>query len=884
MKIKTRIRSWFFSSLNLKPVLCALFVALTLFSAQAVAQCTADAGTLAGFKPSDCLIPNGTLIGGIPSGNAVVPAGFQTIFVLTEGPNLVIQQADPSPIFTVTAFGDYTVHTLVFDPATLDLSTIVFGTTTGFDVNGLLIQGGGSICASLDVVGTSILVANPDAGALTATNASVCLMNGTAQLAATQSIPVDAPAGYVAGYVLTSGTGLVIQGVGATPDFTVSDTGLYTIHTLVYDTNTLNLSVVQLGVTTGFDVNGLLIQGGGGICAALDVAGASFVVSDCPMSCTVDAGTITADANTCCLDSSSVVVSATPDGNAVVPMGYQTVYVLTQGSGLVIQQAGAMPSFTVSDTGSYIIHTLVFDPATLDLSIVVPGTTTGFDVNGLLIQGGGSICASLDVAGAPFTVMDCPMSCTVDAGTITADANTYCLDSSSVVVNATPDGNAVVPMGYQTVYVLTQGSGLVIQQAGAMPSFTVADTGSYIIHTLVFDPATLDLSIVVPGTTTGFDVNGLLIQGGGSICASLDVAGAPFTVTDCPMSCTVDAGTITADMNIYCFDANGVVVSATPDSNAVVPTGYQTVFVLTQGAGLIIQQAGAMPSFTVADSGSYIIHTLVFDPATLDLSIVVPGTTTGFDVNSLLIQGGGSICASLDVTGAPFTVVDCSGLCLVQAGTMTPDNPNACFSDTSGVTILGTPDGNAFVPPGFVTTYVLTQGPGLVIQQASLSPDFTVVDTGLFTIHTLVFNPLTLDLSIVQAGVTTGFDVNSLLIQGGGMICASLDVAGAAFNVSECGAVSTGTEEAAWYEGQLVAWPNPVADIVSVDVQHLPEGNYTISVLSIEGSTSKAGISLNQDGVQETTNLNLGDLEPGSYLISISGGKGTQTSRIQVIR
>ncbi|MBK7887095.1 MAG: hypothetical protein IPJ86_07290 [Bacteroidetes bacterium] len=71
---------------------------------------------------------------------------------------------------------------------------------------------------------------------------------------------------------------------------------------------------------------------------------------------------------------------------------------LTSGTGLVIQQVNATPTFTVTTGGLYTIHTLVYD-STLDLSIVVPGTTTGFDVNGLLVQGGGSICASLDVAG-----------------------------------------------------------------------------------------------------------------------------------------------------------------------------------------------------------------------------------------------------------------------------------------------------------------------------------------------------------------------------------------------------------------------------------------------------------------------------------------------------
>ncbi|MBK6543657.1 MAG: hypothetical protein IPG10_20850, partial [Flavobacteriales bacterium] len=37
---------------------------------------------------------------------------------------------------------------------------------------------------------------------------------------------------------------------------------------MVYDPNTLDLSIVELGVTTGFDVNGLLVQGGGAIRAS----------------------------------------------------------------------------------------------------------------------------------------------------------------------------------------------------------------------------------------------------------------------------------------------------------------------------------------------------------------------------------------------------------------------------------------------------------------------------------------------------------------------------------------------------------------------------------------------------------------------------------------
>ncbi len=357
--------------------------------------------------------------------------------------------------------------------------------------------------------------------------------------------------------------------------------------------------------------------------------------------CPADAGTISANFTSACVKGGSTTIAATPNGNAVVPQGFQTIYVLTKGAGLVIEQVNSLPSFTVSAGGIYTIHTLVYDPSTLNLGIVVPGTTTGFDVNALLIQGGGSICASLDVTGAPVIVND------PDAGTLTAVNATIC--GTGGTLTATPDSNINVPAGYSVIYVLTSGTGLVIEQVNATPTFTVTTGGLYTIHTLVYD-STLDLSIVVPGTTTGFDVNGLLVQGGGSICASLDVAGAQFNVA------SPDAGDINPDQFLNCLDNGSATLTGNPQGNINVPAGYQVIYVLTRGQGLVIQQAGPNPQFTVTQTGLYRIHTLVYDPATLNLSIVVPGVTTGFDVNGLLVQGGGSICASLDVQGAPFLV------------------------------------------------------------------------------------------------------------------------------------------------------------------------------------------------------------------------------------
>ncbi|MFN6177711.1 MAG: T9SS type A sorting domain-containing protein [Flavobacteriales bacterium] len=829
-------------------------------------ECVAFAGTLSGFKPTDCLQDGGTAIGGISNGDQIIPAGYEDIFVLTQGAGLVIQAVSEQPAFNVTATGLYTIHRLVYDPNTLDLSIVVPGVTTGFDVNALLIQGGGSICASLDVMGTSVLVDDPSTGTIAAVGAEVCLVDGMAMISASQTVAPYVPAGYQVVYVLTQGEGLVIVNAGAEPAFSVSEEGDYTIHTLVYDPATLDLGIVVPGVTTGFDVNSLLIQGGGTICASLDVAGAPVKVTACDEECVANAGTLESDSYEACLTEEGVVISATPTGNAFVPAGYSTVYVLTQGEGLVIVNAGATPSFNVAVAGDYTIHTLVYDPATLDLSIVVPGVTTGFDVNSLLIQGGGTICASLDVAGAPVSVVTCEEPCTALAGTLGVNKH-LCLEDGPVTISATPNGDAVVPAGYSTVFVLTQGEGLVIVNAGAAPSFEVAEAGDYTIHTLVYDPNTLDLSIVVPGETTGFDVNSLLIQGGGSICASLDVAGAAFTVVACEEPCLADAGTLNG-LNKVCLEAVGTTISATPNGDAIVPAGFSTVYVLTQGDGLVIVNAGAEPTFSVTEAGDYTIHTLVYDPATLDLSIVELGVTTGFDVNSLLIQGGGTICASLDVAGAPVFVLDCGDLCEANAGTLGV-NKFGCLGK-GGLTITATPNGDDNVPAGFSTVYVLTNGEGLVIVNAGPVPSFEVTEEGLYTIHTLVYDPATLDLGIVEIGVTTGFDVNSLLIQGGGSICASLDVAGAQFNVTSCGS----------NDGLLTvlnAWPVPAMDQLNLELVNERTARTEMAVYDMQGNQRTSTVAVGKGA--ERMVVDVKSLPAGQYIIRMVSGDRVTTHR-----
>ncbi|MBK8498421.1 MAG: hypothetical protein IPL52_06275 [Flavobacteriales bacterium] len=712
----------------------------------APSQCTAAAGTLTAAASPVCLVNGSADISATTNGNTVVPAGYEIFYIITSGPGQVVYDLSATPGLTVTGADDYTIRTLVYDPLTYDAGSVIQeGVTTAADIEAVFIEGGGSICGSFDEVGATVTVeecvsCDADAGTISPDATPVCLVSGSADIGATPDLNSTVPPGYFTLFVLTQGPGLTIVDVSATPSFTVSAADDYTIHTLVYDPNTLDLGGVVIGTTTGFDVSALLIQGGGAICGSLDVNGAAISVLDC--ACNADASTL--DPNrpeVCWQDPDPTAIDAAFPVPPTVPNGYLVLHLLTQGAPYVILDTASVPSFLVNDLGNYIIHTLVYDPATLDLSGLVLGSSSAADINDLLIQGGGSTCGSLDLVGAAISVVDCP-DCPIDAGSLAIDADPVCLVNGTATISATPNGDIIGMAGIDTLYVLTLASDLTILDASVSPSFTVSNPDDYIIHTLLYDPLTLDLGTVVFGSTTGYEIADLFIENGGVLCGDLDLNGAPVTVEDCT-ACDANAGALIADATPVCLVGGSADISATPDGSAVVPTGYEVVYVLTQGPGLVIVGTNASPAFTVNTADTYTIHTLVYDPTTLDLGDIIPGLTTGFDVDALLIQGGGDLCGSLDVTGALFEAVECIP-CDADAGTLTADATPVCLFQ--GIAQIGaTPNGDAVVPDGYETAFALTEGPGLVIVGLSGGPVFNVNLAGSYTVHTLIYDPLTID-------------------------------------------------------------------------------------------------------------------------------------------
>ncbi|MEM6321993.1 MAG: hypothetical protein AAF960_30315 [Bacteroidota bacterium] len=150
------------------------------------------------------------------------------------------------------------------------------------------------------------------------------------------------------------------------------------------------------------------------------------------------------------------------------------------------------------------------------------------------------------------------------------------------------------------------------QNCGGSQTVTGLTAGEYTIKSQSFNPYCFaEFKVVVTG------------GGGGG--------------TDCKAA----AGTLNPVNNAPEISDGTAMLRATIGQQPTVPSGFQILYVLTSTDNLVIQGTNTEPRFMVNAPGRFRIHTLVFNPATLDLSIVVPGVTTGFDVNSLLIQGGG---------------------------------------------------------------------------------------------------------------------------------------------------------------------------------------------------------------------------------------------------
>ena len=381
-----------------------------------------------------------------------------------------------------------------------------------------------------------------------------------------------------------------------------------------------------------------------------------------------------------------------------------------------------------------------------------------------------------------------------------------------------------------------------------------------------------------------------------------------FTITLTANECTADAGSLHIDADPVILTNGSAMISASHGDAPVIPEGYSFIYVLTSGDTLVIEDVNDTPSFTVDMAGLYTIHTLVYDGNEdsanyLNLGVVDFGTTTGGDVLGIVVDNG--LCAALDVAGAPV-MVEAGESCDAYAGTLKSNNIISCLSGGSS-TIIAYENNAPVIPEEYEQLFVLTNAFDLTILDVDSSPEFEVDHVGFYRIHSLVYNPETLDLGIVQIGQTTGFDVNGLLQQGGGDICASLDVQGAVFLVLPSWICSwfnysynaRGGDQSSIVEGYISQfgsykafersilkdseprlYPNPVNDILNIDIKLFDDENMSYTISDLGGRLIQSG-SINQVTKLGNT-IETGRLSSGTYLISFKSDYRNFVKKIQV--
>jgi len=372
------------------------------------------------------------------------------------------------------------------------------------------------------------------------------------------------------------------------------------------------------------------------------------VVAVANTDCEAAAGNVIPDVANVCYTGPSTIIMATPSGTSIVPEGFETTFLLVNSSEVVLA-INDQPTFNAPFVGSFSIRTLVFDPATFDLDDITIGGSTIGSLNELFVQGGGEICASLDITGAGFTVENC---CLANAASGTPVMAEVCWEEPEVSIAMVP-GNSTVPAGYTVRYLLASMPNGAILDTSATPEFAVDTLGYYTIHTIVYDTLTFSLSAINLDTTTVDEVTGAFISGSGALCGDVDFVGVAVQVVRC---CPGAFGTVEFANDTLCHVPAGAAFSWTLN-DVDVPEGSTVLYLITAGDGVIIDTTSANAA-VFTSLGAHFVHQLIYD-SLLDLSSALVEGATLSSLEALLAQGGGDVCGLLDMAGAAVFVRDC---------------------------------------------------------------------------------------------------------------------------------------------------------------------------------------------------------------------------------
>lgn len=274
---------------------------------------------------------------------------------------------------------------------------------------------------------------------------------------------------------------------------------------------------------------------------------------------------------------------------------------------------------------------------------------------------------------------------------------------------------------------------------------------------------TCSTSVICPGEKVTLTVN--------------NCQGTPYWSTNETTSVITVSPLVTTSYTVFC--QSGICKSAVSNTYAitVVPVPAPTI----AASATVVEPGGTISLSATGCPGEVIWSANDINGNNKGAVIVVrpEGTQTYY-----------AACRFRECLSDPsITIVVNKGDCIAKAGTLIPVSATVCSGTATTVALTATPGGGQVQPAGYSVLYVLTKGAGLVVQQTSLTPTFTVSATAAeYTLHALVYNATPtdrnyLDLSLVKPGLTTGADIVKLIADR--KICADLGVTGAKVTVTQ---------------------------------------------------------------------------------------------------
>ena len=633
------------------------------------------------FSKSNISIPGTfTTVTAAPDESIVVPAGYSIMYCLSTGANSLIIENGGMPSFDVFVQGAYSIHPFVYDPTTFDLNSIIANTTTLEDVNVQLEQGGGTICGSLDLMGTTVSVTDyyqfncatpPQLLNLVKIGSSCNDSAGSAivnVVGGNSNYTFDFSGGTVNANVasdLTSGTYTVtITDVNDATCFVVENFS-------ITNSDGPQASIISTSPTSCQSNNGTAqltpatfdytwCDGGtGAVRNDLSSGICGVTVTDPSTGCTniLEVGIIAdnllminpiVNNNPDCGMENGVVVLQVTGGSGFPNYTFQWSDPNSINNAIRTDLPGGTLSVTVTDSGPSGCETIT----TFTLLENVTETAT------IIIQNVDDVSCPGDANG------NVQYDLSTDAG--------FALPATDQIVDGSGNIylNGALPAGDYCIQV-TDGNGC----AAGSECFTVGAPDPLIIDVAVF-PTTCSqggsINLTPTGGSGSYSYDWSDLAGNNDPQNRIDLAFGTYgvTVTDnnsCTAvmdnivvangctNCTADAALLSADSTNICFSGSPIIISASQNGPFGIPAGFQKLFILTTGVSLDILQTGIDGEFEVNALGTYRIHSMVYDPSTLDPT----SYSNALDLNADLLQGGGTICASLNVNGVVITLVNC---------------------------------------------------------------------------------------------------------------------------------------------------------------------------------------------------------------------------------